>query len=530
MNIIFMRHGEAIDNVKEVLSSNVARCSTLTDRGLMQVTESVSMLENVDKIYSSPLIRTLQTAREVANKFSLEVNIDDRIREIDWGVFDGEKNNEFVDEVRERQSGGDYFVRFGKYGENKFDIESRLCDFLYSVRRDNFQNNTVVIVSHGTVISFMKRIMGLKSSHAKKGKFEEFINVDFSKLDAYMAILDNVRREEVKSRKKMSESVKNENIRAIYGDIAKEFNNMEFNNEVLGHLIEGTNENIADIRSGKVDKSSDLILISIFKNIEVFAEKWLSHYAEIGVKNFVLIDNNSSDRSVDIIKKCGDKYKINVDILSMKSDFNCFRACGARQAVMERYGVNKWFLIVDSDELFVFSDKGEDISEYIKNLNKGGALSVKAMMVDVYSKKPIFSDCDLSEFCYFDCYGYKKQSGKYYGERIFGGARSRVFGLKSSIQKIPLIYYTGKVGIVNDHFIYPVEISNVRVSSILLHYKFLPNTISDYRDMANSGVHWNNSKEYKRYVEAFVRNREISLYSSSVSKHIDELKLSELIS
>lgn len=530
MNIIFMRHGEAIDNVKEVLSSNVARCSTLTDRGLMQVTESVSMLENVDKIYSSPLIRTLQTAREVANKFSLEVNIDDRIREIDWGVFDGEKNNEFVDEVRERQSGGDYFVRFGKYGENKFDIESRLCDFLDSVRRENFQNSTVVIVSHGTVISFMKRILGLKSSHAKKGKFEEFVDVDFSKLDDYKVILDNVRREEIKSRKKMTGSVKNENIRAIYGKIAEEFNNIEFDNEVLSRLIEGANENITDICSGNVDKSSDLILISIFKNIEVFAEKWLSHYSEIGVKNFVLIDNNSSDKSIDIIKKCVDKYKINIDILSMKSNFNCFKVCGVRQAVMEKYGKDKWYLIVDSDELFVFSDERRDISEYVKNLNKSGVSSVKAMMVDVYSKKPIFSDCDLSEFCYFDHCGYKKQSGKYYGERFFGGARSRVFGLKSSIQKIPLIYYTGKEGVVNDHFIYPVEINDVRVSSILLHYKFLPNTISDYRDMANSGIHWNDSKEYKRYVEAFSSNQEMSLYSSSVSKHIDELKLSELIS
>ena len=56
---------------------------------------------------------------------------------------------------------------------------------LDDVRKRNFKNNTIAIVFHGTVISFMKRILGLQKSHLKKGEFEEFSDIDFSKLDEH---------------------------------------------------------------------------------------------------------------------------------------------------------------------------------------------------------------------------------------------------------------------------------------------------------------------------------------------------------
>lgn len=136
-------------------------------------------------IYSSPLIRTLQTAKEIMKVSGAEVIIDNRIREIDWGEYDGKPNNPELDAVRARQAAGDFFVRFGQYGDNKYSLELRLCEFLDDVRKYNFKNNTITIVSHGTVISFMKRILGLQKSHLKMGEFEVFNDVDFFKLDEY---------------------------------------------------------------------------------------------------------------------------------------------------------------------------------------------------------------------------------------------------------------------------------------------------------------------------------------------------------
>ena len=54
MNIIFMRHGEASDNVKELISDREIYWSTLTHKGIETVLESMESLpKQIDKIYVS---------------------------------------------------------------------------------------------------------------------------------------------------------------------------------------------------------------------------------------------------------------------------------------------------------------------------------------------------------------------------------------------------------------------------------------------------------------------------------------------
>ena len=66
MNIIFMRHGEATDNVEEVLSDREIYWSTLTDKGRKTVEESLEFLpKKIDKIYVSPFPRTIETSHFV---------------------------------------------------------------------------------------------------------------------------------------------------------------------------------------------------------------------------------------------------------------------------------------------------------------------------------------------------------------------------------------------------------------------------------------------------------------------------------
>lgn len=110
MNLIFMRHGEAMDNTREILSSQEIQCSILTENGRKKVIELVKLLPKIDKIYASPLIRTLQTAKEVVDNQNLNVEIDNRIREINWGKFNGKENSTELDEVREKQVAGDFLL------------------------------------------------------------------------------------------------------------------------------------------------------------------------------------------------------------------------------------------------------------------------------------------------------------------------------------------------------------------------------------------------------------------------------------
>ena len=54
------------------------------------------------------------------------------------------------------------------------------------------KNNNILIVSHGSIISTMKRLLDIKTSHIQKGKVEIFNDIDFEPLVRYMHILENI--------------------------------------------------------------------------------------------------------------------------------------------------------------------------------------------------------------------------------------------------------------------------------------------------------------------------------------------------
>lgn len=194
MNIIFMRHGEATDNVKGLISDKEIYWSILTDSGIKTVEESIKELpEVIDKIYVSPLPRTIETVHLVYKQYKeSKIVIENRIRELNYGKYSGQKNNEDLDNTRIKQVEGDYFIRLGSTGENRFEIESRLSEFLKDVYNENSSKDTILIISHGSVTSYMKRILNIKTSHLKTGKIEEFNNVDFSPLFKHLEKLKDI--------------------------------------------------------------------------------------------------------------------------------------------------------------------------------------------------------------------------------------------------------------------------------------------------------------------------------------------------
>lgn len=522
MNIIFMRHGEAINNVNESISDKEIYYSTLTEKGKRDVLKSIlSLPKTIDKIYVSPFSRTLETAHYVYEKYSTsEIIIENRIREIYHGKYSGKSNNSDLDEVRLKQIAGDYFIRLGEYGENNFDIESRLCNFLMDVYNNTFNNNTIMIVSHGSVISYIKRILNIRTPHIKTGKIEEFIDVDFSHLITHMKKLKNIRLHTIKSRINQINMLNvNSNFKQNLIKLTKkEFNNIEYSDDYFSKFIEGlSTKNLIQKSTSKFEEG--IILICFYNDFETFAEKWMEHYISIGVKNFVLIDNNSSDNSTKILKRY--TQKANISFWEINEQYNCYKMCGWRQKIFEFYGAGHGYLTVDSDELFIYDNyKNVSINEFI---NAGNYQFIKSLMLDVYTNKSIYKG-ELSDFIFVDKDTYKITTTVPYGQRFYGGPRSRVFGIKPSLQKIPFIFYTGKEIFVNDHYYYPWDINNkAKFCSYLLHYKFLHGDEKKYKLFANDERHWNNSREYKIYYESFSKNNHLSFYNSKNSILINEI-------
>ncbi|MFN3814470.1 MAG: phosphoserine phosphatase PspA [Aquificaceae bacterium] len=123
----------------------------LSERGRMQaklLAEKLSK-EKIDVIYSSPLKRTYYTSIKIAEPKKLDVIKDERIREIDHGLWSGM----LVEEVMERYAEDfkrwidePHTVEFPK-GESLVSVQKRTKDFLEDIKRKHW-GQTVVVVSH----------------------------------------------------------------------------------------------------------------------------------------------------------------------------------------------------------------------------------------------------------------------------------------------------------------------------------------------------------------------------------------------
>ncbi|HEU5120481.1 MAG TPA: histidine phosphatase family protein [Candidatus Nitrosocosmicus sp.] len=152
MNLaIFMRHGQADNNVNRVLVGRHLE-SHLTEKGQMQVKETAKLLKSmsISKIYSSPVTRAIETTQIVGEELGLDYEIDDRLYEIDLGKLAGTNYDEVLNKY------GNLFLSFymgddsvlSNHGVESFTaVKSRIRDLLDQVMARH-NNHNVLLVTH----------------------------------------------------------------------------------------------------------------------------------------------------------------------------------------------------------------------------------------------------------------------------------------------------------------------------------------------------------------------------------------------
>ncbi len=168
--IIFMRHGQANNNVKKLLVGRNLE-SHLTDLGREQVKYAAGILSTIDihKIYSSPVIRTMETAEIVSSIVNVPFDTDERLFEIELGKLVGMYYDDLL------STHGDLFVKF--YSDNdddnsllEFEVESfgavrkRVSGLLQEIIKKHKDEN-VLLVSHlDPIKAAISLIMNMKPS------------------------------------------------------------------------------------------------------------------------------------------------------------------------------------------------------------------------------------------------------------------------------------------------------------------------------------------------------------------------------
>ena len=131
--------------------------------------------ENIDTIYSSNYVRAMQTAKYFLKEKML-LNIDERFNERKYGTLEkGDKNQFFCEQYRnEKLKNID--------GESQEEVKKRVTEAFFEVVNNN-KGKRIVIVSHGTAISFLLmnwcKLLDIQPNYLRKFEFKG--NIIFNK-------------------------------------------------------------------------------------------------------------------------------------------------------------------------------------------------------------------------------------------------------------------------------------------------------------------------------------------------------------
>jgi len=151
--IIFIRHGQ-VHNPSRILYARLPRFR-ISGNGIREVRETALQLAKfpVTAIYSSPLLRTRQSAKLIAEKLNLQMRISPLLTEV-GSIFQGMPLDRYKSEIQPKQ----YHNRYVKKGhESIADIGKRMLKFVNLVIKKH-PGKTVVAVSHGDPIVILKAI------------------------------------------------------------------------------------------------------------------------------------------------------------------------------------------------------------------------------------------------------------------------------------------------------------------------------------------------------------------------------------
>jgi len=163
---------------------------------------------------------------------------------------------------------------------------------------------------------------------------------------------------------------------------------------------------------------------------------FLEHYRALGVRHFIVVDNNSSDGTGGLLAGQPD-----ISVIPTEKPYRDYKSVW-RQLLCDRYLKGRWVIFPDVDELFVYPGWPElSVDAFVTYLDRGGYGALFTPMVDMYPKGPLkdlaykAGRSFLESSSYFDGDGYrynplKGSHGKRYRtplRHVFGGTRERLF-------------------------------------------------------------------------------------------------------
>jgi Glycosyl transferase family 2 len=288
-----------------------------------------------------------------------------------------------------------------------------------------------------------------------------------------------------------------------------------------------------------INKTDEIRLFAISRNESLRLPYFFEYYQNLGVDSFFIIDNNSSDDSIEILKQ-----QENTHLYSTADNYK--NHWFWMEHLLETFGKNYWCIVVDIDELFSFPHSEHfDLKELVYYLEKvEKSTAINSFLLDVYSDKSLKSinyhqgSNPVDVLNYFDCeynviyspFIDQKTNKLFYQKSFTGGMRVRVFGQTinvNTLSKVSLFKYNPETYLhVGMHALNGCVMSNLQ--GVVFHTKFLSDFIAEVEEESQRGEHYDNAYFYKHYEKRLKEDTNISFHDAFSIKYIDSKQLVDL--
>ena len=158
--IYLVRHSEGLKKKRDILNTDSLQLineknplSVVGEERARKLSE-MEEFNNIDVVISSNYVRAIATAKYIASKNDVDINIVESFGERKFGINSWDE----LPEGFEKKQLGDENYKMPN-GENRLEVASRMYDSLMKVI-DNYYQDRIIILSHATAISFLLMKLG----------------------------------------------------------------------------------------------------------------------------------------------------------------------------------------------------------------------------------------------------------------------------------------------------------------------------------------------------------------------------------
>lgn len=153
--VYLIRHSEPLKDINNIINNdnlqlqNEKTCLSINGEILASKISKLDELQNIDILFSSNYVRTISTAKYIANENNIKINVVEELGERKFGI----NNWNELPENFEMKQFVDENYKIGN-GESQKEVRERMNNVLIDIL-DKYKNKKIAIVSHSTAILYL---------------------------------------------------------------------------------------------------------------------------------------------------------------------------------------------------------------------------------------------------------------------------------------------------------------------------------------------------------------------------------------